>query len=44
VEWIEHLIDQRLKRALDRLDAAPLNSDAHSALAGMVVACTQREH
>lgn len=44
VEWIEHLIDQRLKRALDRLDAAPLISDAHSALTGMAVACTQREH
>lgn len=44
VEWIEHLIDQRLKRALDRLDAAPLNNDAHSALTGMAAACTQREN
>lgn len=43
VEWIEHLIDQRLKRALDRLDAAPLNSDARSALTGMAAACTQRD-
>ena len=42
VEWIEELIDKRLTWAQHRLDAATLNHDVRSALAGMAAACTER--
>ncbi len=42
IEWIEQLIDRRLSSALDRLDSASLDADAHSALVSMATACTER--
>lgn len=42
VDWIEQSIDQRLTCALDSLDTAALDSDAHPALICMAAACIER--
>jgi geranylgeranyl diphosphate synthase type I len=42
VDWLERLIDRRLSSALDSLDAASLDAEAHSALVEMAAACTER--
>jgi geranylgeranyl diphosphate synthase type I len=42
VEWIEALIDSRLRDALHLIDAAPLTPAVRTALADMAATCTQR--
>jgi geranylgeranyl diphosphate synthase type I len=42
VHWLERLIDRRLSSALDSLDTASLDAEAHSALVSMAAACTER--
>jgi len=41
-QWMEQLIDERLKRALDRLDSVDIPDAARYALEDMAVICTQR--
>ncbi|MCT7660835.1 polyprenyl synthetase family protein [Mycobacterium sp. CPCC 205710] len=42
VDRIEQMIDSRLKRALERLDAAPLDTAVRAALGSMASACAER--
>ena len=42
IEWIEELIERRLNRAMDTLDIAGLDGDAHAALTAMAAACARR--
>jgi geranylgeranyl diphosphate synthase type I len=42
VEWIEHMIDQRVTRALDWLDAARIDDPVRTALVGMAATCAER--
>ncbi|RAV14524.1 polyprenyl synthetase family protein [Mycolicibacterium sp. GF69] len=42
VEWIEELIDSRLRRALELIDSGELDSAIRTALAEMASACAQR--
>jgi geranylgeranyl diphosphate synthase type I len=41
-EWIEQVIDSRVRRALDWIDAAPIDGTVRTALAAMATACAQR--
>lgn len=41
-EWIEQLIDERLTRALDRIDTDQIPDAARTALVGMAAICTDR--
>lgn len=42
VQWIEQLIDERLRRAIGCLDSAPIPEKTRAALEDMAVICTQR--
>lgn len=42
VEWIEQVIDSRLRRALDWIDAAPVDRTVKEALGSLASACAER--